>query len=1144
LRKWTTPASVPPANSRQPCAPASPPARRKSTPRNARLPDSNVLKQEAAPGLTWQEKFAAAEALFAAGAFAEAEAEYAAVIAAAPSHLPANIGAAKCARKRGDNATSLGYFTAAAAAWPTHPGVHKERAADLKALKRYEEAEDAYRRVIELAPEHSPDSNYALLNLGECAKLRGDRAAALAFYQAAAEADPTNPWPLAEIAGEHRAAGRWKDAEAAYAKCLVIAPDNVNAWLGLGHCARRHSKALSFAIFQAGAQAAPANPWPLLEAAADLRDLGRFKDAETICARALEIAPGNAQAHLGLAKCARKRGDREASILHIRAASLAAPTDPWPLLELAADLRELGRLEEAEAHGRRALEIAPSQPVAHIGLAQCARARGNRAAALQILTAAAAALPHDSGLRLERAAELRHFGQLDAAEAECRHVLATQPENLHAHLGLGHAARKRGDRYAAMEFYRAAIRAAPSEPWPRMELAADLRAIQEIAQAEAMYQEVLAMLPGNAHALLGLGFCARARGDRAAALAAFEAATRADPADAAPWLEIAVEQREAGESDAAIATAQAVLARHPTNLIAMMSIALSERHAARHEAAFAAFSAAHQAHPAHAEPLVEMAVSARTLGRQAECDALLARALAADPRNVSAIVRLAEQAMAAQNIDHALEIYRHAAAEQPGELAFHLGIAEALAGQGQIDDAVATLEALQAERGPMPPIICKRISLLRQTGDYRAALSLGRETAAADPANFQLWSELFHTAMLAGTAQDIQACLASAPAHTAHHKAALRRHQGQFAESQWRYSEALADYEAAAEANPNDAALQQDMVRLKTLLLDLQGAGQHLRKFCELTAYATRLRKKSLNVSQTHFGQILDEYRLDDAVAAVKPLLALPPAAQLAPLTGFVRARPDSTLAAVALMVALRQAGLFSSRPDGGGGIPRRITQFWDSEAPPEDVGRLMRSWRENNPGYEWQLFNEDGAREFLAARFPEAVVLAFSRVREPAQKADIFRLAVLAAEGGVYADADDRCLQPIDSIVPGTAELLMYQEDHGTIGNNFLAARPGHPVMVRALQMAVAAVNRGDSDILWLATGPALLTRAFGHFLARSTAAVAVPPGVVVLDRRELFQAVAIHCGAGYKRTEKHWSNTAFARRRTTKPAATDGTA
>jgi tetratricopeptide (TPR) repeat protein len=683
----------------------------------------------------------------------------------------------------------------------------------------------------------------------------------------------------------------------------------------------------------------------------------------------------------------------------------------------------------------------------------------------------------------------------------------------------------------------------PGDPWPRIELAVDLREMQETAQAEALYREVLIVQPGNVHALLGIGFCARERGDGAAARAQFEAAAKADPEDAAPWLEIAVEQREEGESDAAIATANAVLARHPTNIHAMLSIGQSERHAARHDAALAAFTAAHQAHPAEAEPLVEMAISARTLGRQRDCDALLAQALEVDPRNVSAILRSAEQAMTAQNIEQALELYQKAAAEQPGQFYFHLGAVDALADLGKIEEAIAALNVLEAERNKIPAITAKRISLLRQTGDLHAALVLARHAARANPNNFLLWSELFHTEIFAGTEQDIEACLASAPAQTAHQKAALRRHKGQFAETCWRYGEALADYEASALANPQDAGLQHDLIRIKTLFLDLEGARQHLRKFCDLTAYATRLRKQSLNMSQTQYGRILDEYRLDTEVLdAVKPLLTLRPAEQLAALPGIVRANSDSTVAAVSLMIALRQAGAFARQPaPAAGGIPKTIMQYWDSSPPPADIARLMATWRETNSGYTYHLFNDMTAQAFLAETFPPEVLHVYRRGEYATQKSDIFRLAFLVAQGGIYADADDRCTGPITTIIPEGSRLVVYQDDHMTLCNNFIAAEPGHPILLAALQGAVTAMLRGDRDTVWFSTGPALLTRAFTQVLVASGPTLDDPAasGITVVDRRELTRAVSIHCTAAYKRTDRHWLNSTFGRRNDNLPGS-----
>jgi mannosyltransferase OCH1-like enzyme len=197
-----------------------------------------------------------------------------------------------------------------------------------------------------------------------------------------------------------------------------------------------------------------------------------------------------------------------------------------------------------------------------------------------------------------------------------------------------------------------------------------------------------------------------------------------------------------------------------------------------------------------------------------------------------------------------------------------------------------------------------------------------------------------------------------------------------------------------------------------------------------------------------------------------------------------------------------------------------------------------MRTWPEHNPDYRIARFDDATARAFLAERLPPEVLRAYAQVREPAQQADIFRLAWLATEGGVYADADDRCLAPLGTILPAGAALVLFQEELGTLANDFIAARPGHPALLAALDLAVGAINRGDSDIVWLSTGPGLLTRAFVQWLPDGEPAV--PDGAIVLDRHELFQAVAPGCMTGYKTTRRHWSNSAFAGR---PPAPVAGT-
>jgi hypothetical protein len=51
------------------------------------------------------------------------------------------------------------------------------------------------------------------------------------------------------------------------------------------------------------------------------------------------------------------------------------------------------------------------------------------------------------------------------------------------------------------------------------------------------------------------------------------------------------------------------------------------------------------------------------------------------------------------------------------------------------------------------------------------------------------------------------------------------------------------------------------------------------------------------------------------------------------------------------------------------------------------------------------------------------------------------------------------------------------------------MAATPEHPVILGALELGAAAINRDDTDLIWLSAGPGLLTRAFAQVWAEQRA-------------------------------------------------------
>jgi mannosyltransferase OCH1-like enzyme len=189
----------------------------------------------------------------------------------------------------------------------------------------------------------------------------------------------------------------------------------------------------------------------------------------------------------------------------------------------------------------------------------------------------------------------------------------------------------------------------------------------------------------------------------------------------------------------------------------------------------------------------------------------------------------------------------------------------------------------------------------------------------------------------------------------------------------------------------------------------------------------------------------------------------------------------------------------------------------------------LIETWKALNPDFQHYLFNSETAMRFLIENYSREAVVAYQRATEPAQKSDLFRLAWLFAKGGYYADADDRCLSRIDTLAPAHVNLVLYQEEYGTVGNNFIAVTPRHPVIGRALQHAVNSINRGDRDLIWLATGPGLLTRALVETLTQDDSWRAALKRVAILHRGKLSQGVASHCIVAYKRTGRHWSRSAF---------------
>jgi mannosyltransferase OCH1-like enzyme len=203
--------------------------------------------------------------------------------------------------------------------------------------------------------------------------------------------------------------------------------------------------------------------------------------------------------------------------------------------------------------------------------------------------------------------------------------------------------------------------------------------------------------------------------------------------------------------------------------------------------------------------------------------------------------------------------------------------------------------------------------------------------------------------------------------------------------------------------------------------------------------------------------------------------------------------------------------------------VPRTVIQYWDRPEMPVEIAAMMKSW-EGSAGFAYLRFDRSSAFTFLKQRLGPEWARAFRAARHPAEQADYFRLAYLSAEGGVYADADDRRVGDLRDLVSEAQGALLCVEPFGTVANNFLVAPPEHPVLMCAANEARQALLSRDNGGIWTKTGPGLLTRA----VARHLCALGHDDEPMLALRRQSHFAsvVQFHTRMAYKTAPGYWNS------------------
>jgi protein O-mannosyl-transferase len=252
-------------------------------------------------------------------------------------------------------------------------------------------------------------------------------------------------------------------------------------------------------------------------AALTRRQIGYWKDDESLFRRALAVTADN-----GLAR-----------------------------LNLGAALNAKGQFEEAVGHLQEAVRLNPATETAHINLAYALARQQRLAEAVSEYEAALRLRPDDAGVHNDLGLTLARQGRADEAINHYREALRLKSGFAEAHYNLGLTLAERGWYAEAAAHLQEAVRLRPQQVSTRQKLAEVLAVQQRLEVASEPYREALQTNPNDAGAHADLGRVMLDARQPAEAIEHCAEAARLAPKDAEIQYQFGVALAQGGQAEKA-----------------------------------------------------------------------------------------------------------------------------------------------------------------------------------------------------------------------------------------------------------------------------------------------------------------------------------------------------------------------------------------------------------------------------------------------------------------------------------------------------------------------------------------------------------------------------------------------------------------
>jgi len=115
-----------------------------------------------------------------------------------------------------------------------------------------------------------------------------------------------------------------------------------------------------------------------------------------------------------------------------------------------------------------------------------------------------------------------------------------------------------------------------------------------------------------------------------------------------------------------------------------------------------------------------------------------------------------------------------------------------------------------------------------------------------------------------------------------------------------------------------------------------------------------------------------------------------------------------------------------------------------------------INTWIMKNPGYEYRYMDDAQSAQFIKEEYGDEVYNLFINLPVGVMRGDMWRYLVIYKYGGIYADLDTLCLQPIASWLKSDKRFIVCPEHQDHFCQWTFAAEAGHPILKSVINLMI----------------------------------------------------------------------------------------